>query len=1284
MRPPAPDGSLIDHPALAVPVPATSGYRFDLAKPVRLTGLGRGKRLRLAVQLTAATALLAEFDLWPGRRALANATAVETADGLQAVVRGPLMSMSRVFSGLGGGEAAADTARDSIAASVAAATGIDDASATPGGGPGFTLAPQLERLLGSLAKPLDPVTARNLWAARWLVDLDLAPAELLYWNVIDGSLAFRFGAMCWSALRRRGKQAWLVGTGAGGDAGRLPPADAIGSLVVVGRIGREDLQAAGRWVSRSENNALMIGRFPDGWNPPPPPGFDTDRLSMHLAIAGASLERCRKAIDARRGGFDPLKEGDRAALTEAARRLWSVETSPSHRSGSRRLQRLLSLAPEGLPEGFLVVHTGRTPGRLRSEAAGGPVVISNGRWRLPEAVPMGIDPLHAEVAGLFEADDPRRLRHLALADGDPSELIAWARRRLTALDGASVRRVLRPMAPGALGTHVQLLMAEACLSEMDMFGARSALGGLRGDRFRPWNGWLSALDGPPGCELELPSGDEISSAPRPCAEVLRVLFRRAVRNGVGSAPEIRNLLEQCLAGLDGAQRRLMDVETAAIECPRLLSDRSWRRSIVGRVGPILRRVAHLRALQLIEGGRFRAAHRLLRMAAAGERSPARLGLIHLDLGSSELTRGRSRQAADHLLRAHRLLQAAGFRAKTDLVLFDLAVCDLDLLRVERAGMRLAHLESSSPTADEFVFGEKPRLALACGDEKLFRDQLAEFAALVSARDSRFREQLAFLGGVEALLDGDLENARRRLVEGGQEGASWLPLIGALEGRRVRSPESDDWGVGRAAKLILSARSHPAAASREMLPEGDEWTVTDAMAVALAVRFARPPLELGRGLRAAAGSVLASHGLTGWARVLQRHQQHTNDFVEVLADLVDSGRPEAFGGEGVGRLLDALGVRGLEVRLSSAEEPVWRVGCGRRGSELRRGGLKLLPLGGDGTDGSAGWRLLLGILELMMPDVHRLDDGAGGDTGFHGESRVIEQVRVQLRELAPTGVAVLLLGETGVGKEVAASAIHRLSGRPGRMVPVNVAAMPGELLEAELFGSVRGAFTGAERTRTGLADAADRGTLFLDEIGDLDPRLQAKLLRFLETGEVRPVGADRFHRVDVRIVSATHQDLRRKIEEGAFRNDLYYRIASVSIEIPPLRDRAVDVRELREIFEAEAATSHMRRPRRWSREADELLTGYGWPGNTRELRHVVEVAMIRAAGGVVMPWHLPIDSELKVPTGSWDDAVAGFRRRFLTTALQRNRGNRSATARELGISRQALLYHIRNLGLANVR
>jgi len=293
------------------------------------------------------------------------------------------------------------------------------------------------------------------------------------------------------------------------------------------------------------------------------------------------------------------------------------------------------------------------------------------------------------------------------------------------------------------------------------------------------------------------------------------------------------------------------------------------------------------------------------------------------------------------------------------------------------------------------------------------------------------------------------------------------------------------------------------------------------------------------------------------------------------------------------------------------------------------------------------------------------------------------LRGEVRQAAGPRFTVLVHGATGSGKEVVAREIHRLSGRTGELVSVNVAAVPASLLEAELFGSVKGAFTGAERSRRGLVAAADGGSLFLDEVGDLDLALQVKLLRFLESGEVRPVGSDQTKVSDARVICATHRNLERRVREGRFREDLYYRMAVAKVEVPTLRERIEDIPVLRRIFEQEASHRHGLQISPWTAAAELRLMQHHWPGNIRELKHTVEVAMARASGGPIRVDHLPFGERRPIPQGSWENTLASFKRRFLTEVLTRHRGNRSAAARELGISRQALLYQLKRLTLTEL-
>ncbi len=298
------------------------------------------------------------------------------------------------------------------------------------------------------------------------------------------------------------------------------------------------------------------------------------------------------------------------------------------------------------------------------------------------------------------------------------------------------------------------------------------------------------------------------------------------------------------------------------------------------------------------------------------------------------------------------------------------------------------------------------------------------------------------------------------------------------------------------------------------------------------------------------------------------------------------------------------------------------------------------------------------------------------------------ISVVAKSLAP----VVILGETGTGKEVVARELRALSGRSGRpMVCVNCAALPDALLEAEFFGHAAGAFTGAQTRRVGRFQAADGGTLFLDEIGELSRSGQGKLLRVLETGTFEPLGSNESVRVDVRLICATHCDLKRLVDEGRFRADLCYRINVAQLHVPPLRQRPEDIPVLIDAF-VKAATPASPRPR-LTPAAYHALLSYDYPGNVRELRHAVAFATVLAGEGPIEVSHLPaaITTPAERPRnapkrpentddlGSLATAMAGFERQHIMRALAACHGHRGRTAELLGVSRKYLWQRVRLYG-----
>jgi two-component system response regulator AtoC len=310
--------------------------------------------------------------------------------------------------------------------------------------------------------------------------------------------------------------------------------------------------------------------------------------------------------------------------------------------------------------------------------------------------------------------------------------------------------------------------------------------------------------------------------------------------------------------------------------------------------------------------------------------------------------------------------------------------------------------------------------------------------------------------------------------------------------------------------------------------------------------------------------------------------------------------------------------------------------------------------------------------------------------FVGSSPALQEMLRQVRKVAPTKTTVLLTGESGTGKELVARALHELSSRAAMpFVAVNCGAIPAELLESELFGHVRGAFTDASRDKKGLAAEADGGTLFLDEIGELPLALQVKILRFLEDEQVRRVGDTRSERVDVRLVAATARDLARAVKEGQFREDLFYRLNVVNVRLPALRERPDDVPALVEHFLVKYRRLRPEAPLEGvSPQALEVLRSHRWPGNVRELEHAVERAVVLADGPLIeeddLPdelWDAPVPAALAPGRDlSVKRAFRSLEEQFIRAALERTGGNRTRAAELLDLSYRALLYKIKEYGV----
>ena len=321
------------------------------------------------------------------------------------------------------------------------------------------------------------------------------------------------------------------------------------------------------------------------------------------------------------------------------------------------------------------------------------------------------------------------------------------------------------------------------------------------------------------------------------------------------------------------------------------------------------------------------------------------------------------------------------------------------------------------------------------------------------------------------------------------------------------------------------------------------------------------------------------------------------------------------------------------------------------------------------------------LDQFLDETNNISDNQPGFEGIVGSSRALRTVLEQVRIVAPTDATVLIEGETGTGKEVIASAIHRNSNRRNRpFIKLNCAAIPAGLLESELFGHERGAFTGAVTQKIGRFEAANGGTLFLDEIGDIPLELQAKLLRVLQEQEFERLGSTFTRRVDVRIVAATNQDLEAKVSSNEFRIDLYYRLNVFPVSLPALRLRPDDVPALAAHFVRKFSQRMSKRIARISKDAIEALKRHSWPGNVRELQNVIERAVILTQGDVLeMP---PLATRMAMRTGT--GTLAESEREHILHALEDSNwvvGGKAGAAARLGLKRTTLIDKMRKRGLS---
>jgi two-component system, NtrC family, nitrogen regulation response regulator NtrX len=340
------------------------------------------------------------------------------------------------------------------------------------------------------------------------------------------------------------------------------------------------------------------------------------------------------------------------------------------------------------------------------------------------------------------------------------------------------------------------------------------------------------------------------------------------------------------------------------------------------------------------------------------------------------------------------------------------------------------------------------------------------------------------------------------------------------------------------------------------------------------------------------------------------------------------------------------------------------------------------------------RLLLTVknalrLDALDREIGALKKNVEKRHGMVGRSGALSQVLEAVHRAAPTKARVLITGESGVGKELVAKAIHDLSRRaPGPFVKLNCAAMQENLVESELFGHEKGAFTGADRRHEGRFERADGGTLFLDEIGELPLGTQAKLLRVLQEGEIERVGGSAPMKVDVRVIAATNRNLLDEVKNGKFREDLYYRLNVVPIHVPPLRERKEDIADLARFLLDQSCNENDVPPKEWEPEALKLLMSHDWPGNVRELVHVVDRLAILVPGKTIgvadvkgaLPGAKTLQGQAIPEAGPLYQLLEGFEKRIIEDRIKRFDGNMSKAAEDLGLERSHLYKKVRRLGV----
>jgi DNA-binding NtrC family response regulator len=978
--------------------------------------------------------------------------------------------------------------------------------------------------------------------------------------------------------------------------------------------------------------------------------------------------------------------------------------APAEPAGTRARERLASAAARRALAWLLGAPAGLTAAELAAlDGADNAVLDELARLRLAaprrgvwHAIGGARTDDRAVQQGLAERlppSSPRGLLARALTGDDDTPLAAWCEDRLDA--GAAVE--VAELTDGAAGIGpLATAAAEAALALGRLSAARAVLDAapVRDECWHVLAAWWADQAGVPDqleAELEQLTG---AGLPRRLAARVELLRAETARRG-GDTDEEEQHLRRAVALFPGPAG---DAALAFAARGGAATLRAWRRGL-GEAwsGDLAARTLHLLGMLACERGAWTAAGTALRAAlrhASGE-NPRLLGEIHNDLGPVAIMSERPAAADRHLLLAETLLERCGSRRAVTVARFNRGVLAIDRCdwRLGR-DLVLASRALRGAARDAMFWVEELELAraeLARGPSAGFDPRLAELRAAVACYSDHaiMQEALAALEAHRALAAGDLAAARASALRTDESERLLVEAVArADDGALPPAALSLRWGVAITARALALLRRGRDADAREHLA-----SVLARTPVEGAMALARLTVLLGwRGGRPEAGwvplveraeDVLDEHRLDGWAGTLRRATGASALPVVAALDGVVNAGTSAVETERLGVLARALQVGWLEVARDGVVIGRWgESGGGEDLAEVSAGSVRIRARAVLDRTGAAA----LLLVARFLGSQRGAEELGADDTeaALIGASAPLAELRRQIDRWGKLPVKVLVQGEPGTGKELVASELHRASGRRGRFVVVNCAGLPAPLLEGELFGVVRGAFTGADRDRAGLVEEAEGGTLFLDEIGELPLELQAKLLRLLQAGEVRRIGATRSRAVDVRFIAATNRDLRAMVADGRFRQDLHDRLAVAVITVPPLRERPDDIEPLARHFLARFAAQFRRPGVRLAAAAVAMLRRAAWPGNVRELETVVARAVAAAAPDELLgPDRFPdvVPAPQATTTAApWQDAVAAFRRAYFERLLRESGGNRTEAARRAGISRQTLLYHLRELGI----